>query len=250
MTLSYTKATTGPELLAELQAGLSQEEMKIVETCFQFWSPQMVSVLLDHSLPFSERLGQISLALGLEFESELWRIVSDMKQGKSLGRKFDFLTSKKTFLSRLDEVCRLHISRGLDRRDRMRVTAQLICLGQTETAVSMLLDTDLETDNYTMTDQLLACLIQATANTNTNQCESVMKMVATNLVSEGRMWEGVLLLVLIGKVRDACSYLRSAGCHDQTMLVGRCLLEDNDWTDLLTKYADHLINTKQIRVRL
>ena len=72
----------------------------------------------------------------------------------------------------------------------MRVTAQLICLGQTETAVSMLLDTDLETDNYTMTDQLLACLIQATANTNTNQCESVMKMVATNLVSEGRMWEG------------------------------------------------------------
>ena len=132
----------------------------------------------------------------------------------------------------------------------MRVTAQLICLGQTETAVSMLLDTDLETDNYTMTDQLLACLIQATANTNTNQCESVMKMVATNLVSEGRMWEGVLLLVLIGKVRDACSYLRSAGCHDQTMLVGRCLLEDNDWTDLLTKYADHLINTKQIKVRL
>ena len=99
-----------------------------------------------------------------------------------------------------------------------------------------------------MTDQLLACLIQATANTNTNQCESVMKMVATNLVSEGRMWEGVLLLVLIGKVKDACSYLRSAGCQEETMLVGRCLLQDQDWLELINKYAEHLLNTKQPRV--
>ena len=248
MILCYSQATTGQDLLTELQTGLSQDEMKIVETCFHYWSPQMLSVLLDESVSFSEKLDQISLALGLEFESEMWRTVSDISRGKSLSRKFDFLTSKKTFLTRLDEVCRLHISRGLDRRDRMRVTAQLICLGQTETAVSMLLDTDLETENYTMTDQLLACLIQATANTNTNQCESVMKMVATNLVSEGRMWEGVLLLVLIGKVRDACSYLRSAGCHEQTMLVGRCLLQDQDWAELLTKYAEHLVNTKQTRV--
>ena len=221
----------------------------MLETCLHYWTAGSSSLLQDKPGGFSEKLRDISLALGLQFESEIWQAVSDIKQGRPLGRRFHFLTSKKTFLTRLDEVCRLHISRGLDRADRMRVTAQLICLGQTETAVSMLLDSELESEqHFTMTDQLLACLIQATANTNTNQCESVMKMVATNLVSEGRMWEGVLLLVLIGKVKDACSYLRSAGCQEETMLVGRCLLQEDDWLELINKYAEHLINTKQHRV--
>ena len=250
VSLAASEASSGPDLLAEMtESGLSEEERKVLETCLHYWTAGSSSLLQDKPGGFSEKLRDISLALGLQFESEIWQAVSDIKQGRPLGRRFHFLTSKKTFLTRLDEVCRLHISRGLDRADRMRVTAQLICLGQTETAVSMLLDTDLESDqHFTMTDQLLACLIQATANTNTNQCESVMKMVATNLVSEGRMWEGVLLLVLIGKVKDACSYLRSAGCQEETMLVGRCLLQEEDWLELINKYAEHLINTKQHRV--
>merc|ERR1712115_296238 len=52
---------------------------------------------------------------------------------------------------------------------------------------------------------------------------------------------------MAGKVKDACSYLRSAGCQEDTMLVGRCLLQDKDWVDLINKYAEHLVNTKQYR---
>ena len=38
-----------------------------------------------------------------------------------------------------------------------------------------------------------------------------MNMVATSLLSEGKLWEGVQLLVLTGKVVDACSYLALLG---------------------------------------
>ena len=106
------------------------------------------------------------------------------------------------------------MARAVEGVDRVRLTAQLICLGQMEAAVSMLLDIDIE-DNNSMADQLLACLIQATANRDTKECQlshvSTLKMVATSLLSEGKLWEGVQLLVLTGKVVDACSYLRSAG---------------------------------------
>ena len=81
----------------------------------------------------------------------------------------------------------------------MRLTAGMLCQGNTDSAVSMLMEADLETDTNNMTDQLLACLIQSTANADTSQSESIIKMVATNFVSEGKMWEGVQLLVLIGK---------------------------------------------------
>ena len=44
-----------------------------------------------------------------------------------------------------------------------------------------------------------------------------MKMVATSLLSEGKVWEGVELLILTGKVGDPCSYLKSAGHWDQAL---------------------------------
>jgi hypothetical protein len=35
-------------------------------------------------------------------------------------------------------------------------------------------------------------------------------MVATKLIAEGQLWEGVQLLCLIGKVADACTYLKAS----------------------------------------
>ena len=39
---------------------------------------------------------------------------------------------------------------------------------------------------------------------------STTKLVATKLIAEGKLWEGVQLLCLVGKVWDACTYLRYA----------------------------------------
>jgi hypothetical protein len=121
------------------------------------------------------------------------------------------------------------------------VTAQLICLGLVEPAVGLLLDTDPRDESY-MADQLLACLIQATQGEGPPGAGhvSTVKMVATNLLSEGRLWEGVQLLALTGQVAcklcasvcrsppndlrqvgDAVSYLRSAGHWPQALWLAR-----------------------------
>ena len=143
-------------------------------------------------------------------------------------------------MERQAELHKLHLSRAASRQDKMRLTVGLMCLGQAEAAVSMLMEADHDTDpGLAMSDQLLACLVQTTSSDL--QTDSIIKMVATNFVAEGRVWEGVLLLILIGKVKDAVSYLRSGGYQDQAMVVARCLMEDNDWSQLLVKYADHLI---------
>ena len=69
-----------------------------------------------------------------------------------------------------------------------------------------------------------------------------MNMVATSLLSEGKLWEGVQLLVLTGKVGDACSYLRSAGHWDQALWLGKCRMEDTaEWVGLASRYSDHLV---------
>merc|ERR1712203_1111928 len=107
------------------------------------------------------------------------------------------------------------LSRAVERADRGMVTAQLICLGEAEPAVGLLLDSDPGEENY-MADQLLACLIQATAHTppeGAHRHVSTVKMVATNLLSEGRLWEGVQLLALTGQVRHLNAQMNYL--HDQ-----------------------------------
>ncbi|EEC18794.1 hypothetical protein IscW_ISCW014326 [Ixodes scapularis] len=70
-----------------------------------------------------------------------------------------------------------------------------------------------------------ACLI-ASLKTET-KAQSVVKLVATNLIASGRTWDGVQLLCLIGKGLDACRYLQAAGqWGDSVWLakVGLCLM--------------------------
>ena len=68
-----------------------------------------------------------------------------------------------------------------------------------------------------MSDQLLSCLVQTTSSNN--QTDSIMKMVATNFVAEGRVWEGVLLLILIARSRMQSPISR---------VVPRCLMDTQE----------------------
>ena len=224
-----------------LKTGLSDDNESLVETMLDYWGDSILEFILNESISVSQKLVVISLMLGLDFETEIWEVCRDLEEGKPLGHKFNFLTDQKTFLLRQAELSRLHTARAVSRQDRMRLTAGLLCLGQPEAAVSLLMEADIECDAFTTTDQLLACLIQATATSDTSQAASIIKMVATNFVSEGKMWEGVQLLVLIGKVKEACSYLRGGGLPDQAMTVGRCLLEGGDWKELAVRHAEQLI---------
>ena len=51
-----------------------------------------------------------------------------------------------------------------------------------------------------------------------------MQLVATNMIAEGRVWDGVQLLCLIDKVLDACKYLQSDNQWDASLWLAKCRL--------------------------
>ena len=68
---------------------------------------------------------------------------------------------------------------------------------------------------------------------------STTKLVATNLISEGKLWEGIQLLCLIGKYVDACQYLQSSGEWDASVWLSKCRLS-------VTRYFDNFILLRKI----
>ena len=53
---------------------------------------------------------------------------------------------------------------------------------------------------------------------------STTKMVATKLIAEGQLWEGVQLLCLVDKVWDACTYLRASKHWEDSIWLGHIIL--------------------------
>jgi len=236
----------GEDLRKVITAGLTDEQLKVAEAVMEYLGEEFMIAVSDGGVPLTERYLLVSLALGLMFETEMWRMMVEQEAGRPLSRHYHVMADKETFMERQEELSRLHMTRAVERMDRVRLTAQLICLGKMEAAVAMLLDIDME-DNNSMADQLLACLIQATANRDSSECQlshvSTMKMVATSLLSEGKVWEGVELLVLTGKVGDACSYLKSAGHWDQALWLGKCRMEKEEFSVLAGRWAEYLVQT-------
>ncbi|KAJ8250709.1 hypothetical protein COCON_G00226310 [Conger conger] len=85
---------------------------------------------------------------------------------------------------------------------------QLLLLGQTDRAVQLLLETSAENPGY-YCDSLKACLV--TTITSSGPSQSTIKLVATNMIANGKLAEGVQLLCLIDKAADACRYLQTYG---------------------------------------
>ncbi|MGH0115855.1 UNVERIFIED_CONTAM: hypothetical protein FKN15_054211 [Acipenser sinensis] len=85
---------------------------------------------------------------------------------------------------------------------------QLLLLGQTDRAVQLLLETNAENTSY-YCDSLKACLV--TTITSSGPSQSTIKLVATNMIANGKLAEGVQLLCLIDKAADACRYLQTYG---------------------------------------
>uniref|UniRef100_A0A672R4R6 WD repeat-containing protein 11 n=1 Tax=Sinocyclocheilus grahami TaxID=75366 RepID=A0A672R4R6_SINGR len=85
---------------------------------------------------------------------------------------------------------------------------QLLLLGQTDRAVQLLLETSADNSSY-YCDSLKACLV--TTITSSGPSQSTIKLVATNMIANGKLAEGVQLLCLIDKAADACRYLQTYG---------------------------------------
>ena len=68
--------------------------------------------------------------------------------------------------------------------------------------------------------------------------------VATNMIAEGKLWEGVELLCLSDKVFDACIYLQSCQNWDSSLWLAKCRLGNSaQHRDSLSKGSIDLVLT-------
>ncbi|OXB82590.1 UNVERIFIED_CONTAM: hypothetical protein H355_005845 [Colinus virginianus] len=114
---------------------------------------------------------------------------------------------------------------------------QLLLLGQTDRAVQLLLETSSENAHY-YCDSLKACLV--TTVTSSGPSQSTIKLVATNMIANGKLSEGVQLLCLIDKAADACRYLQTYGEWNRAAWLAKVRLNSEECADVLKRWVDHL----------
>uniref|UniRef100_A0A8D1MUB8 WD repeat-containing protein 11 n=1 Tax=Sus scrofa TaxID=9823 RepID=A0A8D1MUB8_PIG len=118
-----------------------------------------------------------------------------------------------------------------------KCTDQLLLLGQTDRAVQLLLETSAENQHY-YCDSLKACLV--TTVTSSGPSQSTIKLVATNMIANGKLAEGVQLLCLIDKAADACRYLQTYGEWNRAAWLAKVRLNSEECADVLKRWVDHL----------
>ncbi|XP_033005406.1 WD repeat-containing protein 11 [Lacerta agilis] len=118
-----------------------------------------------------------------------------------------------------------------------KCTDQLLLLGQTDRAVQLLLETSAENPYY-YCDSLKACLV--TTVTSSGPSQSTIKLVATNMIANGKLAEGVQLLCLIDKAADACRYLQTYGEWNRAAWLAKVRLNPEECADVFKRWVDHL----------
>ncbi|KAL5022239.1 hypothetical protein ScPMuIL_001394 [Solemya velum] len=158
-----------------------------------------------------------------------------------LERCYDILCDSSSFQKyQLDRVS-LHDSKRATYDHTKKCAENYIMLGQTDRAVQLLLETEPDNDSYHI-DCLRACLVASIRSSGASQ--STIKLVATNLIANGKLSEGVQLLCLIEKSLDACRYLQTYGAWDQAVWLAKATLNYADCCEVMKRWVDYLCGTQ------
>ncbi|XP_029466396.1 WD repeat-containing protein 11 isoform X4 [Rhinatrema bivittatum] len=150
---------------------------------------------------------------------------------------YDLLCENSYFQKfQLERVCVQEVKRSTYEHTR-KCADQLLLLGQTDRAVQLLLETSAENPHY-YCDSLKACLV--TTVTSSGPSQSTIKLVATNMIANGKLAEGVQLLCLIDKAADACRYLQTYGEWNQAAWLAKVRLNAEECAEVLKRWVDHL----------
>ena len=118
-----------------------------------------------------------------------------------------------------------------------------LTLGQKEKAMELLLETPPDNPMY-YADVLKACVVAASLSPDTFR--NTVKLVATSLIANGSVDEGVQLLSLIGKSLDACRYLQSHDRWIEAAQLAKLTLKYDDAGHIYKKWVDHLVSEGQL----
>uniref|UniRef100_A0A8C5HBB2 WD repeat-containing protein 11 n=1 Tax=Gouania willdenowi TaxID=441366 RepID=A0A8C5HBB2_GOUWI len=223
----------------------------------------MKSVLQDPELSLLQRCLLVSRLFGDESDLHFWTIASHYLQSFAQARQLslstadgqtqsegthpppqspldichDTLCESSSFQKfQLDRVRLQEVKRSSYEHTK-KCADQLLLLGQTDRAVQLLLETCADNPSY-YCDSLKACLV--TTITSSGPSQSTIKLVATNMIANGKLAEGVQLLCLIDKAADACRYLQTYGEWNRAAWLAKVLLSPAEGSDVLKRWAEHL----------
>ncbi|XP_008296124.1 WD repeat-containing protein 11 [Stegastes partitus] len=236
--------------------GLIQEQLNSL-------SNDMKSVLQDPELSLLQRCLLVSRLFGDESDLHFWTVASHYLQAFAQARQLsvstaegqaqnegtqpspqnhldichDVLCESSYFQKfQLDRVHLQEVKRSSYEHTK-KCADQLLLLGQTDRAVQLLLETSADNSSY-YCDSLKACLV--TTITSSGPSQSTIKLVATNMIANGKLAEGVQLLCLIDKAADACRYLQTYGEWNRAAWLAKVRLNPAESSDVLKRWAEHL----------
>ncbi|KAK9541820.1 hypothetical protein VZT92_001838 [Zoarces viviparus] len=240
--------------------GLIQEQLNSL-------SNDMKSVLQDPELSLLQRCLLVSRLFGDESDLQFWTVASHYLQSFAKARQLSVSTAEGQAQSEGTQPsprCHLDICHDvlcesayfqkfqLDRvhlqemkrssyEHTKKCADQLLLLGQTDRAVQLLLETSADNTSY-YCDSLKACLV--TTITSSGPSQSTIKLVATNMIANGKLAEGVQLLCLIDKAADACRYLQTYGEWNRAAWLAKVRLSPAESSDVLKRWAEHLCSSQ------
>ncbi|XP_077544375.1 WD repeat-containing protein 11-like isoform X1 [Haemaphysalis longicornis] len=174
---------------------------------------------------------------GFHFWTVAQHYLSPQEQRRALAPCYDMLCPDGEYKALQLERLRLHEGRRAGHSQTQRCVCRLLLLGQADQAVQLLLETEPGSEHF-YSDSLRACLVASLKSES--KAQSVVKLVATNLIANGRTWDGVQLLCLIGKSLDACRYLQAAGQWEDSVWLAKCTLGGPGRCEVVAKWAEHL----------
>ncbi|KAL6101357.1 wdr11 [Pungitius sinensis] len=240
--------------------GLIQEQLNSL-------SNDMKSVLQDPELSLLQRCLLVSRLFGDESDLNFWTVAYHYLQSFAHARQLsvsaaegparsegvqpspqghldichDILCESSYFQKfQLDRVHLQEVKRSSYEHTK-KCADQLLLLGQTDRAVQLLLETSADNSSY-YCDSLKACLV--TTITSSGPSQSTIKLVATNMIANGKLAEGVQLLCLIDKAADACRYLQTYGEWNRAAWLAKVRLSPAESSDVLKRWAEHLCSSQ------
>lgn len=190
--------------------------------------------VIQRSLAVASRFGDEE---GFHFWTVAQHYLAPREHRHALAPCYDMLCPDAEYKALQLERLRLHERRRAVHSQTQRCVCRLLLLGQADQAVQLLLETEPGSEHF-YSDSLRACLV-ASLKTE-SKAQSVVKLVATNLIANGRTWDGVQLLCLIGKGLDACRYLQAAGQWEDSVWLAKCMLSGPAHCEVVGKWAEHL----------
>ncbi|KAL0964187.1 hypothetical protein UPYG_G00320450 [Umbra pygmaea] len=243
---------------------IEKDEIKgLIQEQLNSMSNDMKSVLQDPELNLLQRCLLVSRLFGDESDLQFWTVAAHYLQSFAQARQLSVTVPEgqsppdslratpqghldichdtlcESFYFQRFQLERVHLQevKRTSYEHTKKCADQLLLLGQTDRAVQLLLETSAENPSY-YCDSLKACLV--TTITSSGPSQSTIKLVATNMIANGKLAEGVQLLCLIDKAADACRYLQTYGEWNRAAWLAKVRLNPVESSDVLKRWAEHL----------